>query len=54
MPETIRHWTEEEEKSLLELKRQGKPVFVIAKILKRTEVAISNKLALMKANGVWY
>jgi hypothetical protein len=54
MPATIRHWTEEEEKALLELNRQGKPIVLIAKILKRTEVAISNKLALMKANGISY
>jgi hypothetical protein len=54
MSQTIRHWTEEEEKALLELRRQGKPFVMIAKILKRTEVAISNKLALMKASGISY
>ena len=54
MSETHRHWTDEEEKLLLELKRQGKPVAVIAKILQRTEVAIDDRLALMKENGVRY
>jgi hypothetical protein len=54
MPETLRHWTEDEEKLLRELKRQGKPVAVIAKILQRTEVAIDDRFALMKENGVRY
>jgi hypothetical protein len=51
MSETHRHWTDEEEKLLLELKRQEKPVAVIAKVLQRTEVAIGDRLALMKENG---
>ncbi len=54
MSQKNRRWTEEEERTLLELKQLGKPIVVIAKILKQTEAATSSKLALMKANGVWY
>ena len=54
MSQPYRHWTEEDEKTLLELKRQGKPIVLIAKILKRTEAAVSNRLAHMKENGVSY
>ena len=53
MPATIiRHWTEDEERRLLELKEAGKSVRVIAKLLNRTEVAIENRLALLKTRGV--
>jgi hypothetical protein len=55
MPATIiRHWTEDEERRLLELKEAGKSVRVIAKLFQRTEVAIENRLALLKANGAAY
>jgi hypothetical protein len=52
VPQNLRHWTEEEQATLLELKRLGKSVAVIAKVLKRTEVAVSNRLAYLKANGI--
>ena len=48
----IRHWTLEEERRLLELKQAGKPVRLIAKLLNRTEVAIANRLDLMKVKGI--
>jgi len=47
---TLRHWTDEEDRRLLELKAAGKSVIVIAKILGRTEVAIANRLDVLKAN----
>jgi len=50
MPQLFRRWTEEEERLLLELKQSGKSVALIAKILKRTEASVSNKLGLIKEN----
>ncbi len=42
-----RKWTEEEERRLLELKRQGKPVSAIAEELKRTQEAINTRLRVL-------
>jgi hypothetical protein len=53
MPQIVRRWTEEEERTLLELKQLGKPDHVIAKILRRTEAAVANRIAQMKANGIY-
>jgi hypothetical protein len=51
---TLRYWTDDEERRLLELKRAGKSVRLIAKLLNRTEVAIANRLDLMKRKGISY
>ena len=45
---TIQPWTEEEEKRLLELKAQGKPVAVIARELGRTQEAVNTRFWVLK------
>jgi hypothetical protein len=50
----VRHWTDEEERRPLELREAKTSVMLIAKILKRTEVAVANRIALLKAKGVSY
>jgi|KBSMisStaDraftv2_1062788.scaffolds.fasta_scaffold10278958_1 hypothetical protein len=47
-----RRWTDEDERQLLELKQAGKSTIVVAKILKRTELAIANRLEVLKAKGM--
>jgi DNA-binding NarL/FixJ family response regulator len=48
----IKHWTDEENQRLLELKRAGKKVWVIAKELGRTESAVSARLVVLKQREI--
>jgi hypothetical protein len=48
----IKRWTDEEDQRLLELKRAGKMVWVIAKELGRTESAVSARLVVLKQREI--
>jgi hypothetical protein len=53
MPTSKFHrWTEDEERRLLELRQAGKSNRLIAKILSRTEVAVANRLELLRKKGI--
>ena len=44
----LKRWTEEEDKTLLELKAAGRGISLIAKELRRTESSISGRLVILK------
>jgi hypothetical protein len=48
----IKRWTDEEDQRLLELKRAGKMVWVIAKEFGRTESAVSARLVILKKREI--
>lgn len=44
----IKRWTVEEDRRLLELKLEGRPIAVIAKKLGRTETAVTDRLIILR------
>ncbi len=43
-----KHWTEDEERLLLQLKEQGKTIAAIARELERTQEAVNTRLTVLK------